>query len=184
MNYPDPRWSRESNGSLGRPPDQFGQFHGFQLASWGWRAGAGIIDWGLFAIPYGTLSNLSEWLGGLIAFSVLFTNSGFLASQTGQSLGKRVFGVHMFWSIERRDGTYDLAFVPVWVALGRIPLHALDYFACFSGFFAPIWAKGRGTYADYLTRTVHFRDPRLLTTVRPIRAIYGRAEYPGERNRG
>jgi hypothetical protein len=89
-------------------------------------------------------------------------NSGFMAAYTSQSLGKKLLGMNMVWV--KRDANRDLYVVPVnpIVGLIRVPLHFFfDFSCCCLGFLLPLVSKSHCTVADFMCRTLVFRDPNL-----------------------
>lgn len=177
----DPHWSHQSEGPVGGRPDDRGEFNGFTIASWGWRFGAGIVDYLILAaIPFSLLNNAIGFeVGATVGLTIILANSGFMAAKTGQSLGKRIFGIRMHWAVHRGNNVYDLCFVPVPMAMLRVACHALDHWLCFTGWFAPILTYAKGTYADYLCKTINYRDHRLPPAI-PYRGG-GYVDYPGKK---
>lgn len=172
---PNWNWSNEAEGRLGAPVDPPGWFCGHRLATWPFRVMAGLIDYGLtFFLPYGCLGGTR--LAWAVCITLSLANSGFLAAYTSQSLGKRVVGIKMVWVKKGRDNGLYVVPVPVIVGLLRVVLHALDYAFCCIGFFLPLVNKSKGTFADYLTRCLNFRDPRLP---RAEHGVVGVADWVG-----
>lgn len=140
----------------------------FDHASWGVRVGARLIDWCLLTvvflasvaaaagIAYAIAGETAAALTGLFAFVGL----GYLevalyylagdAGQTGQTLGRRMFGIR----VVRTDGA-PLGF---WHALGRQFLAILSAIPFMLGYLAPLWDPQRRTWHDSLAGTVVIHD--------------------------
>lgn len=170
---PNWQWSRESEPGPGRQADEAGWFAGHRLASWPFRVAAGLVDYGLFFfLPWGVLHGTqAAWV---VAIALTMWNSGYMAAHTGQSLGKKMVGIRMVWCRRGRDGGLYVVPVPVGIGFLRVALHVLDYSCCLIGFFLPLINRSSGTLADYVTRTLCFRDERLPEATL---GVQGRVEW-------
>ena len=120
-----------------------------QFASWGSRALAGFVDYGVIAAltAVATFSDLMLLLVvELVALVNVFYNVAYLGGQ-GQTLGKKVAGIKLV----REDTGQPVGFG---LALGRAFLHIVDALPVFVGFFAPLWDEKRRTFSDKIVNTV------------------------------
>lgn len=134
-------------------------------AGWGPRAGAYLLDlltgWAalfLGALLGGMVSSVTGngVVGGAVsvvlcgaALTWLIYNRYVRAGRTGQSLGKRVFGI---WLVGERTGQ------PIGAAraFGRDIAHLIDGI-CYIGYLMPLWDSRRQTVADKIAHTVVVR---------------------------
>lgn len=156
---PPPEYGAPAYGA----PSPFGQPGGPQLASWGARVGAALLDLALYmgilvvALVVGALAGAgSETLGGLIvglgyiaAFGFLFWQL-WVQGQTGQTIGKKQVGLRL---LREQDGQ------PVGggLSIGRYFVHILDSLPCYVGYLWPIWDDRKQTFADKVLKTVVVR---------------------------
>ncbi|WP_067483885.1 RDD family protein [Actinomadura hibisca] len=135
-----------------------------QLAEWGSRVGASLID-GLafFSVPgiiyfigYMMLANGSG-LGGLLVLVGLigYAAAGiyliYMEGTTGQTLGKKQMGIRLVGAQTGQPIGFGGAF------LRRIA-HIADGFACYIGFLWPLWDERKQTFADKICNTLVVRS--------------------------
>ncbi|RZQ60475.1 RDD family protein [Amycolatopsis suaedae] len=138
-------------------PGQAAPAGGQQLAHWGQRVGAYLIDMGpmlalvligglvMFAsITFGTILMVLGWLGG-IAWNIF--NRWIQAGNTGQSLGKKMVGIKLVGEQTGQPIGAGQAFL-------RDLCHALDNAACSIGYLWPLWDEKSQTFADKILKTV------------------------------
>jgi len=126
---------------------------------WLIRVGTNTVD-GLVAVP---LFVAAEFIGtpgaprliavtaGILSMVLFGYNRWYLAGRTGQSWGRKVFGVRLVG-----DGTGRT------IGAGRAALrdvaHFLDAAVCCLGYLLPLVAAKRQTVADMVCRTVVVKD--------------------------
>jgi uncharacterized RDD family membrane protein YckC len=121
-----------------------------QLANWGERVLAGLID---FFILYflSVILSLSRQQGlANIAFGLAVIwglINAYQQGATGQSTGKKIVGIR---TLREQDGQ------PLGggVGLGRGLLHILDLLPCGLGFLWPLWDSKNQTWADKIVKSV------------------------------
>jgi uncharacterized RDD family membrane protein YckC len=131
-----------------------------QLASWGQRVVATLIDWLIIVVGYivvfivafilGSISNTLGVLIGLIGYLALVAASFYfyyLNGATGQSPGKRLTGLKVI--SETTGGVIGGG-----AGIVRGLLHILDGVICYVGFLLPLWDAKRQTIADKIIHTV------------------------------
>jgi uncharacterized RDD family membrane protein YckC len=147
---------------------------GIQLASWGARVAATLID-GLILSPvlvigyialfksikpatYDTAGNLIS-LGGptgtgvavmLLCDLVVFAFSLwqlYRQGTTGQTIGKKALGIRILKQATMQPTGFGMAFV-------RALAHILDTLPCYVGYLAPLWDSGNRTFADQVCGTL------------------------------
>ncbi len=128
-----------------------------ELASWGSRVGAGLIDGLLFAVPYFVGALLGGAIGGGIG--ALFTFLGFAGAlaiavwnlvqqgTTGQTIGKKQLGLRL---VREADGQV----VGTGLSIGRYFVHIVDGLPCYLGYFWPLWDAKKQTFADKILATL------------------------------
>ncbi|KAB2351015.1 RDD family protein [Actinomadura rudentiformis] len=130
-----------------------------QLAEWGSRAGALIIDWLvvgalpgiIYFIGYIMLLNGSG-VGALLAFIGfigIIAGGLWLTYQegtTGQTIGKRQMGIRLVGAQSGQPIGFGMAFL-------RRLAHAADSFACYIGYLWPLWDERKQTFADKICNT-------------------------------
>jgi uncharacterized RDD family membrane protein YckC len=170
---PDPK------GKIGKADGGY-----FTLANWGWRAVAGLIDYGpLFMLYYiaaaisaGLTSEQTgaglengwrigavvESLSLLLILAIVGFNSVYLQGMTGQSVGKKLLGMQLVRGVTT-TGNEDLLVRPgvLWSAFRQL-LHVVDAAVCWLGFLAPLWTNRRQTFADICCNTVVLKEPGLV----------------------
>lgn len=151
-------WSHEDDPPVGGSFPKKGHIHGARLCEPRYRYAAAVIDWvGVWGIPFLIIQNFT-WIGGVIAgFIAAGFNSGYLLSETGQSIGKKVFGIYTIQVLRRPEGWFP-AYVPLHVALLRMFIHVLDIIPPYIQVFTPVWHPFHATIADIAAKTYNFRD--------------------------
>ena len=133
---------------------------GGELAPWGSRAGATILD-GLIgaaivvvAVILGAvLGNVSNGLGVLVLILGYLAALGFgiwqlvVQGQTGQTIGKKQLGIKL---VREADGQV----VGAGLSIGRAFVHILDSIPCYLGYLWPLWDAKKQTFADKILSTV------------------------------
>jgi uncharacterized RDD family membrane protein YckC len=148
----------------GYPPAPYGATSSMQLASWGIRVGAYLLDFALTFVGYlviGALAFGAASMGsrGLIlgvsvigyAAMVAFTiwNMCYRMGTTGQSLGKKWVGIKIVGIETGAPIGFGSAFV-------RQLCHILDGFF-FIGYLFPLWDERKQTFADKICNTLSVR---------------------------
>ncbi len=157
--YGPPQW-----GQPAYPQDRPGYYKGRQLANWGQRFVAYLIDWVIVVVPLFVAGSIlrpitgtGRYVGGgaaalavlldLAAFGVWLYNRAFLAGRTGQSWGKQVMRTRLVDMSEGQPIGAGKAFL-------RDLAHILDSLACYIGWLFPLWDARRQTFADKIVQTV------------------------------
>lgn len=136
---------------------------GPQLASWGQRVGAYLIDWALVVgiivvglIVSAIFNNVSSALGALIMVIFYLGAIGFafwqLAVQgsTGQTIGKGLVGIKV---LRQADGAY----IGAGMSILRYFAHIIDAIPCYIGYLWPLWDEYKQTFADKICSTLVVR---------------------------
>jgi len=130
-----------------------------QLADWGSRAGAFLIDWAMIFIP-GLVLDILTAATNSAAFEVL----GYLwgigmwvwfsvqVGTSGSSPGMRTVGLRCV-----RKNTGQM--LGPGMAIARWLLHIIDSLVCLMGWLFPLWDSNRQTLADKLIGSVVVRAP-------------------------
>lgn len=174
MTTPSDPFSKEPTPGYGAPPpgfgepyaggapagSPFGQPGGPQLASWGSRVGAALIDAALvFGIIIAALvvglvfGAVSDVLGTLVIAVGYLAGIGFafwqlwVQGQTGQTIGKKQVGLRL---LREQDGQV----VGGGLSIGRYFLHVVDQIPCYVGYLWPLWDEKKQTFADKILKTV------------------------------
>ncbi|GAA0282855.1 hypothetical protein GCM10009527_093810 [Actinomadura nitritigenes] len=138
-----------------------------QLAEWGSRAGAAIIDGLIIGAPVGilyfiALLLMSSGSGGgaflgllflLVAIVIAFGGGIWMIYQegtTGQTIGKRQMGIKVVSAQTGQILGFGGAFV-------RRLAHMADSFACSIGYLWPLWDERKQTFADKICNTLVVR---------------------------
>jgi uncharacterized RDD family membrane protein YckC len=152
----------------------------YNLANWGWRVGAALIDYGPLFLLYGLAAQIAqkmrqsfyygnswayEWapavenLALLVCVLIVVGNSIVLQGLTAQSVGKKVLGMQVVRGV-LSDQREELIVRPgvLWAFIRTIS-HALDAI-CYVGFFVPLFTARRQTFADMIANTVVLKEPR------------------------
>jgi uncharacterized RDD family membrane protein YckC len=153
----DPIGQTDSQGPVGNPPPAmsgYGWWRGHQLAHWGQRVAATLIDVAVASIAAGTIGAIiNDWLlvfllvwGGLETYGV---------DGKGTSLGKKALGLTIIVPRINPETRQAWACYPRWTTLaGRFAAHFLDLFVLYIGFLRPLWNERRQTWADSLVNTL------------------------------
>ncbi|HWH29810.1 MAG TPA: RDD family protein [Mycobacteriales bacterium] len=144
----------------GGTPSPFGQPGGPQLASWGSRVGATLIDFLIVlaimvaGLVLGAVFGIvSDGLGGLVAVLGYVAALGFyfwqlwVQGETGQTIGKKQVGISL-----RRE--QDGGTVGGGLSIGRYFVHFVDAIPCYVGYLWPLWDDKKQTFADKILNTV------------------------------
>ncbi|MFI5842603.1 RDD family protein [Catenuloplanes sp. NPDC051500] len=128
-------------------------------APWLIRVGTNTVD-GLVAVPLFVAAEFLDTPGaprliaavvGLLAFGLFCWNRWYLAGRTGQSWGRRLFGVRLADAGTGRP-----------IGVGRAALrdlaHLLDAAVCYLGYLLPLVTARRQTIGDLVCRTVVVRN--------------------------
>ncbi len=124
-----------------------------QLASWGMRMKAGLIDYGIpyliFTIPSHFLLEEGSALSLLLKMLNLcwyIYNVIYLTGRSGQSWGKKIAGIRLISNTTGNQPSYAMVFV-------RQIAHFVDTLVLFLGFFLPLVDEKRQTIADKMCGT-------------------------------
>lgn len=144
----------------GAPASPFGQPGGPQLAEWGTRVGAALIDVlivvGIIivAVIIGAIFGaVSDALGTLVVIVGYIAAIGFVFWQlyvqgnTGQTIGKRQLHISL---VQEQNGQ----FVGPGLSIGRYFVHIVDSLPCYLGYLWPLWDDKKQTFADKILKTV------------------------------
>jgi len=129
-----------------------------QLASWGIRVGAFLID----VAPSILLSIIGDatgqfgavyWICFLISLGWTAYNRWYLGGTTGQSWGKKFTHLHLLSEQTGQPIGWAMAFV-------RDLAHFVDGIICFVGYLFPLWDAKKQTLADKIMSTIVTQDPQ------------------------
>jgi uncharacterized RDD family membrane protein YckC len=129
----------------GQPPADYGAPTP-QLASWGLRVAATLIDTVIAIVVqlvFAAISQSLAQLAGLVVFLVF----AYLLGTTGQTPGKRLIGIKI---VKEADGTY----IGFGMAIVRAIAHILDALPLLVGYLWPLWDAKRQTFADKVIGTL------------------------------
>jgi uncharacterized RDD family membrane protein YckC len=150
-----PGYAVDIEAAAYRPPTPTYRYDKSQLAHWGVRVAAALIDsaavgWPV-AIPYEAMSEGHRRTvmiaNGLIVTLVLTVLVTVWEGRTGRSPAKALLRLR----VVDRDGGQPLGF---WRALGRRAAHLLDQLTCYLGYLWPLWDDQRQTFSDKVARSV------------------------------
>ena len=96
-----------------------------------------------------------------MVYLIWWLNSAFLQGHTGQSVGRRLLGIKVFYPKITCEGYFVPDFPGVARCTWRLVLHFFDWIIFFLGFIRPLWHLWRQTYADSLAHTYVGRDADL-----------------------
>jgi uncharacterized RDD family membrane protein YckC len=167
--YGQPQYGQQAYGQPqqfgGYPPAPYGgPAASMELASWGIRVGAYLLDFALIMVGYFIIGGLafaaasmrSNALVGIIvavgyAVVVAFAiwNMCYRMGTTGQSLGKKWVGIKIVGIDTGQPIGFGSAFV-------RQLCHILDGFF-FIGYLFPLWDERKQTFADKICNTLSVR---------------------------
>ena len=138
----------------------FGQPGGPQLAEWGSRASAFLIDaaimFGLIVAAFilgAVFGVVSDALGAIVvvvgyvaAIAFVFWQL-WVQGETGQTIGKKKVGIRL---LREQDGQ------PIGggLSIGRYFVHFVDSIPCYVGYLWPLWDDKKQTFADKILNTV------------------------------
>ncbi|MGW2839574.1 RDD family protein [Streptomyces sp. NPDC001493] len=133
---------------------------GPELANWGWRFLATLVDGLVILVPYivviigGAMSSGdSSALGGILSIVGFLGVLGVIIwmliqeGSTGATIGKRAVGIKVLREADGRPLGFGMALV-------RRIAHTLDSFACYLGWLWPLWDSKKQTFADKVCSTV------------------------------
>jgi uncharacterized RDD family membrane protein YckC len=124
------------------------QFGGQNLAAWGWRVLASILDGLIFGIPTAIIGFATGSQGVLdILNIVVFLVIGYLNGAYGQTPAKRIIGLKV---LREQDGQL----LGGGMGIVRSIAHLLDAISCLIGYLWPLWDSKRQTFADKIVGTV------------------------------
>ncbi|MFH7594508.1 RDD family protein [Streptomyces racemochromogenes] len=138
-----------------------------ELAHWGLRVGAdlldtliilgpmyalGFVDLAAAADPQTAEPGMFFTVGVVYAIAMGFFQL-FKEGSTGQSIGKKVFGISLRREADGRTLGFGMAFV-------RKLAHILDSLPCHLGWLWPLWDPKKQTFADKVCGTVVIRTPQ------------------------
>lgn len=137
-------------------PSPFGAPGGPQLAGWGSRVAAALLDALLTVVPVvlagigagvtGAGEGLYIALAYVGAFAVLIWNH-VRQGNTGQTVGKSALGLRL---LREADGQV----VGPGLSIGRYFVHFVDALPCYVGYLWPLWDARKQTFADKILKTV------------------------------
>jgi hypothetical protein len=165
-------WKPAEKGKIGSTDGGY-----YQCAHWGWRALAGLIDYGplvvldiavrqsanalAYVLGYdGAIAIVRLTWVALIALAVL--NSGVLQGMTTQSIGKKLLGLQVVRGVITPSGEKWIVRPGVPWAIARLAAHVVDTLFCYIGYFAPLWTWRRQTFADMIVNTAVLKEPELV----------------------
>ncbi|MCU1497148.1 MAG: Postacrosomal sheath domain-binding protein [Acidimicrobiales bacterium] len=157
---PPPGFGAPVGAPLGGPP-AYGAPAGApgQLAEWGTRVSATLIDGAIFfagyiavfilALIFGAIADALALLVLLVGYLALAAASlyfAYLTGETGQSPGKRIIGIKV---ISEQTGQ------PIGGGMGiaRSFVHFIDGI-CMIGYLSPLWDAKKQTFTDKVLNTV------------------------------
>ena len=144
----------------GPPPSPFGRPGGPQLAGWGARVLANILDSLIVLgvmVPFVVLgAMLSSNNAGISTLLIVLGYAAAVAffvwqlvvqGRTGQTIGKRTMQIRL---LREQDGQV----IGAGLSIGRYFVHVLDAIPCYLGYLWPIWDDKKQTFADKILNTV------------------------------
>ncbi|MFD5427303.1 RDD family protein [Streptomyces sp. NPDC127084] len=150
------------------PQAGYGQQPGYgqtpELAHWGLRFGAYLLDTLITLGPYYLLSGIGVAMsdpgetGGLAVLAILgfvymigmFFFQLYKEGTTGQTIGKKVLKIRLLKEADGSTLGFGMAFV-------RKLAHILDAMPCYIGFLWPLWDEKKQTFADKICSSVVVR---------------------------
>ncbi|MEU9603143.1 RDD family protein [Streptomyces sp. NPDC048057] len=123
-----------------------------ELAHWGLRVGAFLIDGLITAAPYMVVSLATRMspIPLLVTLAWMIGASLWIAHRegtTGQSPGKKVLGIKLLRESDGQFVGFGMAFV-------RRLAHIIDGLPCYLGYLWPLWDDKKQTFADKICSTV------------------------------
>jgi hypothetical protein len=141
-----------------------GWYRDIHLANWLWRVMAGVIDYFLVPVPFVFVAAFFEPGGDtlwILVFFVWWLNSGILQGHTGQSVGKRLLGMKIFYPKATRENVFICDFPGVPRCTWRLFAHIFDVIPLYLGLIRPLIHPYRATFADSLSHCFVGRDRHL-----------------------
>ncbi|MBB2746195.1 MULTISPECIES: RDD family protein [unclassified Microbispora] len=175
--YPAPPAGDQYGGQYGGAYGAPGGYPAPELAHWGLRVGATLIDGLIVGVPTWILSIIGSALSaGSVDQETGQVGSGFgiglvlslvaivvglglglwlkhKEGTTGQTVGKKVVGIQ---TVKEQTGEY----IGFGMAVVRYICHIVDGLPCYIGYLWPLWDAKRQTFADKIVGTVVVRAPR------------------------
>ncbi|HKE52546.1 MAG TPA: RDD family protein [Actinomycetes bacterium] len=158
MSYPsDPAFSHAPT-----PPPYGGPPPGIQLAHWGLRVVATLIDvipaWVVVTIgiildgPRTNADGTTSGMGGVYVTCLLLGTAwvlymSYLTGSRGQSIGKRVINIKV---VKEIDGQV----IGGGLGIARYFIHIVDLLPCGLGYLWPLWDSKRQTFTDKIMGTL------------------------------
>lgn len=150
MSYPsDPAFSH----APGTPP-YGGPPPGVQLAHWGLRVAATLIDWApaivLYLIAFPMMdSGDSPGVAAILFIAAIawVIYMSYLTGARGQSIGKRVINIKV---VREQDGQV----IGGGLGIARYFIHIVDTLPCYLGYLWPLWDSKRQTFTDKIMITL------------------------------
>lgn len=159
----DPATSPQGYGT---PPQGYGAvqpYGGAELASWGLRVGAALLDAlvgigillgsGIVGAILGTVSSALAYLFlalGYLGALGFFVYNLVRQGRTGATYGKGWVGIRLLREFDGQP-------VGVGVSIGRAFLHVVDSIPLYLGYLWPLWDSKKQTFADKIVSTVVIR---------------------------
>jgi uncharacterized RDD family membrane protein YckC len=143
-------------------PQQQGYGARPELAHWGLRVGATLLDGLIIAGPMYALIGVAAAMGSDSAAGGVVTLIGVLYAigmglfqvykegTTGQTIGKKVVGTRVLREADGSTLGFGMAFV-------RRLAHILDGLPCYLGYLWPLWDDKKQTFADKVCSTLVVR---------------------------
>ena len=143
--YGQQQYGTPAPGSYGAPAAN--------LASWGQRAGAILIDYApilvlnIIGSTLGRSSSIFYGLFYLIGVAVWGFNRWYQGGPTGLSWGRKALGIRVVSEETGQPIGATNAFL-------RDLCHLLDWIPCYIGFLWPLWDQKKQTFADKIMKTI------------------------------
>lgn len=162
MSYPS---EPASAGYPATPPGPGGPPPGIELAHWGLRVVATIIDaipaWILTVIgivldgPETNADGTTSGMGAVYIFFLLLGTAwglymAFLTGSRGQSIGKKVMNIKI---VRELDGQV----IGGGLGIARSFIHIVDALPCLIGYLWPLWDAKKQTFTDKIMGTLAIR---------------------------
>jgi uncharacterized RDD family membrane protein YckC len=149
VSYPsDPGFSHQPT-----PPPYGGPPPGIQLAHWGLRVAATLIDWTpaivLYLIAFPMMSGDSAGVAAVLFIAAIawVLYMSYLTGARGQSIGKRVINIKI---VKEIDGQI----LGGGLGIARYFIHIVDTLPCYLGYLWPLWDSKRQTFTDKIMGTL------------------------------
>ena len=149
MSYPsDPAFAEHpATPPPGGPPP------GVELAPWGLRVAASLIDWApaivLYLIAFPIMSGDSAGVAPILFIAAIawLLYMSYLTGARGQSIGKRVINIKV---VRERDGQI----IGGGLGIARYFIHIVDSLPCYLGYLWPLWDAKNQTFTDKIMSTL------------------------------